>query len=311
MLKQVIQIQEILENPNVTGADVQKLFESYSSATCEYETLLNEKGRTDVVRISISGENSQAPVLGIIGQLGGVGARPVMRGFVSDGDGAVTALAAALKVAEMREHGEELPGDIYVATHICPRAPVIPHEPVPFMGSPIGVREALNHMLKSRKVDAILSIDTTKGNRLINARGFAISPTVLSGYILRVSEDLLDIYERVVGMMPRVLPITTQDITPYGNGVHHINSIMQPCTVLKDTPVVGVALTTEVPVAGCATGASHEVDIELAARFAVEVAKYFGSGGVKFYNKKEFDLLCSLYGDLTHLVTPKEGMKDE
>jgi len=59
MLKQVIQIQEILENPNVTGADVQKLFESYSSATCEYETLLNEKGRTDVVRISISGENSQ------------------------------------------------------------------------------------------------------------------------------------------------------------------------------------------------------------------------------------------------------------
>ncbi|MFN3283946.1 MAG: DUF1177 family protein, partial [Pseudothermotoga sp.] len=99
--------------------------------------------------------------------------------------------------------------------------------------------------------------------------------------------------------------ITIQDITPYGNGVYHLNSIMQPCTVV-DVPVVGVAITTEIPVAGCATGASHEVDIELASRFCVEVAKYFGRGQINFYDKEEFERLQKLYGDLTFLVSGKE-----
>jgi len=69
-------------------------------------------------------------------------------------------------------------------------------------------------LMLNRPVDAILSIDTTKGNRISKKKGFAISPTVLRGYILRVSEDLLDIYERVCGTVPFVLPITMQDITP-------------------------------------------------------------------------------------------------
>jgi hypothetical protein len=220
---------------------------------------------------------------------------------VSDADGAIAALACALKLAEMKKKREELVGTVFVTTHVCPDAPTKEHKPVPFMDSPIGVKEALQLML-NRPVDAILSIDTTKGNRIAKKKGFAISPTVLRGYILRVSEDLLDIYERVCGTVPFVLPITMQDITPYDNGVYHINSIMQPCTVAPNAPVVGVAITTEVPVAGCATGASHEIDIELAARFCVEVAKYFGRRQIKFYDEAEFERLQKLYGDFTRLV---------
>lgn len=91
-------------------------------------------------------------------------------------------------------------------------------------------------------MDAILSVDTTKGNRIINIRGFAITPTVKEGWILRVSEDLLDIMQYVTGRMPAVVPITMQDITPYGNGIYHLNSIMQPATT-TNAPVVGVAIT--------------------------------------------------------------------
>src|SRR3972149_2717262 len=82
-----------------------------------------------------------------------------------------------------------------------------PPDPVPFMGSPVGIR-SLAERLVDQRMDAILSIDTTKGNRIINARGFAISPTVKEGYILRVSEDLLRIMEITTGRRPLVFAIT-------------------------------------------------------------------------------------------------------
>jgi len=144
------------------------------------------------------------------------------------------------------------------------------------MDAPVAI-ETMNKYEVDERMEAILSIDTTKGNRIINHRGFAISPTVKDGYILRVSEDLLDIMQIVTGQLPVVFPITTQDITPYGNDIFHLNSILQPATSTH-APVVGVAITAEVAVPGCATGANNCIDIESAARFVVEVAKAFGEG---------------------------------
>ena len=89
-----------------------------------------------------------------------------------------------------------------------------------------------------------------------------LSQTVKEGYVLRASDDLLDLMQIVTGKMPYVFPLATQDITPYGNDVHHLNSILQPAVATK-APVVGVAITTETPVAGCATGATHLVDVEV------------------------------------------------
>ena len=56
-------------------------------------------------------------------------------------------------------------------------------------------------------------------------------------------------------------------------------------------------------VAGCATGASHPIDVEEAARFALEVAKMYTSGKCHFYDEKEYDHLLSLYGDLKRFQT--------
>lgn len=300
MLREVCEVLDLLDSAYVDGKKVCALFKDFDGVSCESERVSGEKGSTDIVRISIEGEDQAAPVLGIVGQLGGIGARPEMIGYVSDGDGATAALAAALKISRMRENGDLLQGKVFIVTHVCPNAPTMPHDPVPFMSSPLTVGEALRHMMKE-DLDAVLSIDTTKGNRIINHRGIAISPTVVKGYIMQVSNSLLDIYERVCGTRPFVLPITMQDITPYGNGITHLNSIMQPCTVSR-IPVVGVAVTTEVPVAGCGTGASHEVDIELAARFCVEVAKSFGRGSCAFYDSEELARLQKLYGSMEKIV---------
>ena len=307
-LKQVIEIYEFLESPLIKESELKELFISKGLEESEIVTnrVKGEKGETLFVKIKLSGKEGKskkgkAPTLGIIGQLGGIGARPHKIGLVSDADGAITALASAIKIVEMRSKGDILKGDVIITTHLCPNSPVIPHEPVPFMGAPVSI-EVMNRYCVDREMDAILSIDTTKGNRIINQRGFAISPTVKDGYILRVSEDLLSIMEIVTGKLPVVFAITTQDITPYGNEIYHLNSIMQPSTA-TNAPVVGVAITTEIPVPGCATGANHCFDIEMAVRFVIEVAKSFGEGKCSFYDEKEFQRLLALYGSMEHLKT--------
>jgi len=306
MLKQVIEAYELLDSTYVNGYKVAEILKERGIEHVEVTTINGEKGSTDFIKIIIPGKNGKisgrdAPTLGIIGRLGGIGARPEMIGIVSDADGAVTAIAVALKLADMQKNGDILDGDIIIATHICPNAPTIPHEPVPFMGSPVDM-STMNKYEVDPQMDAILSVDTTKGNRIINVRGFAITPTVKEGWILKVSDDLLDIMQHVTGRLPAVVPITMQDIIPYGNEIYHTNSILQPATATK-APVVGVAITAEVPIPGCATGASHIIDIEQASRFCIEVAKGFGRGKVKFYDENEFKRLVELYGPMNHLQT--------
>ncbi|MCW4049761.1 MAG: DUF1177 domain-containing protein [Candidatus Bathyarchaeota archaeon] len=306
MLKQVMEIMELLDSAIVTGQEVAEFLRMRGHETVKVWTIQGEKGSTDFIKVKIPGTRGKtvggdAPTLGIIGRLGGIGARPEQIGLVSDGDGAVTALSVALKLADMKGKGDQLPGDVVVATHICPNAPIKPHKPVPFMGSPIDTA-TMNKEEMDPEMDAVLSIDTTKGNRVANWRGFAITPTAKEGWILKVSDSLLDIMEWTTGQPPRVCPITTQDITPYGNDLDHINSIMQP-TIATDKPVVGVAITTEVPVPGCGTGASHPTDIEMAARFTLEVAKAYGKGMCSFYDEEEWSIIKKRYGELNLLQT--------
>ncbi|MDF2368409.1 DUF1177 domain-containing protein [Sneathiella sp.] len=303
MLKQIIDIFELLDSPSASGAVVRDYIMETGEAECEINRAASDKGETDFIRITIPGMDGcaiggDAPTLGIIGRLGGLGARPERIGFVSDGDGALAVLAAAAKLAKMAAQGDRLAGDVIISTHICPDAPTRPHTPVPFMDSPIPM-DIKNKWEVSPEMDAILSVDTTKGNKILNHRGFALSPTVKEGYILKTSDDLLDLMAQVTGKLPQVFALAQQDITPYGNGLYHLNSIMQPCTATA-APVVGVAITTEVPVAGCATGATHLTDVEAAARFTLEVAKSFTGGICAFYDQAEFAEITKLYGPMDH-----------
>lgn len=299
LLKQVLEVFEVLDHPKSSGQMVKELFESRFDINVEVKKVPGKLGSTDFVKIIIPGTNGKisggrAKTLGIIGRLGGIGARPEVIGYVSDGDGALSALSAALKLADMNQKGDKLQGDVIITTHICPNAPTQEHYPVPFMGSPVDM-DQMNEIEVVKEMDAILSIDTTKGNEIINVNGIAISPTVKEGYILPVSNTVIQVLKRVTGKKPNVFALSIQDITPYSNELPHINSILQPA-VSTSSPVIGVAITTEVPVAGCATGASHFADIEEAARFAIEVAKDYSNGLCEFYDKENYVKLTEYYG---------------
>lgn len=309
MLKQVMDIMSLLEGPRVDAGAVREFFISRGAEPSEIETAMvrEDAGATLFVKLRLQGSGGSSrkqrpPALGVIGRLGGIGARPQARGFVSDADGALCALAAAAELAAARARGDGLKADVIFATHLCPDAPVFPHDPVPFMGAPVSM-DTMNRLEVDGDMAAILSIDATKGNRVLNRRGFAITPTIKQGWILRVSEDLMDIMQNVTGEPPVVLPVTNQDITPYGNRIYHLNSILQPA-VATPAPVVGVALTAAVAVPGCATGANQPDDIARAARFAVETSFAWDRGKCRFYDREEFTNLERLYGSLAHLQTP-------
>jgi hypothetical protein len=298
---------DLLDRPDVNGAMVREAFEKAGIKEIVTKRIEGKTGHTDFIKAVIPGKSGKraggkAPTLGIIGRLGGIGARPEVTGLVSDGDGAVAAVATALKMGRMFSIKDRIDGDVIISTHICPNAPTQPHEPVPFMGSPVDMA-TMNKEEVDPEMDGVLVIDTTRGNRVINHKGFAISPTVKEGYILRVSEDLLSIMEIVTGELPVVFPITIQDITPYGNGLYHLNSILQPSTATS-APCVGVAITAHSAVPGCATGATHATDIDQVVRFNIEVAKAFTGGKCAFHDVKEFELLLDLYGPMSHFQTP-------
>jgi len=306
LLTQVLEIFELLDKADANGTEVADYLKKNGAEDVTAKKITADEGSTDFIKIVVKGSEGKssgrtAPTLGIVGRLGGLGARPEITGFVSDGDGALAALAAALKLIKMKNHGDQLKGDVIITTHICPNAPTKERKPVPFMDSPVDMA-LLVELEADPQMDAILSIDTSKGNYVINERGFAVSQTIKEGYILPVSGDLLEIMMRTTGKPPRVIPLCQQDITPYENGLLHINSIVQPATATA-APVAGVALTAEVPVAGCATGATHLTDIEYAARFTIETAKDFTEGRCKFYDEKEFNLLKRLYGDMKRFQT--------
>ncbi len=303
----LLDLAALLERATVGGSEVASVLDQAGVEQLTVAHLESEDGATDAIRGTVSGHSGrsrggEAPTLGVIGRLGGVGARPARTGYVSDGDGALATLACALHLARLRRHGDVLAGDVRFATHICPRARIRPHRPVPYMVSPLSQAQMNEHEVDPA-MDAVLCFDTTRGNRLVNRRGIAITPTIKDGYILRVSEDLLDLQQDVTGRLPLVLPVSTQDITPYENGLYHLNSLLQPSTATS-APVVGVAITAEAAVAGSATGASQLVDVEEAVRFGVEVANAYGEGRCAFFDPEEFARLQDLYGSMAQLQTP-------
>lgn len=305
-LRTIIDAYELLDDIRVTGADVVSFLKARDVKDVTVTRVKGEKGEADFIKAVIAGTQGKtaggsAPTLGVVGRLGGIGARPERLGFTSDGDGALSAIAVAAKLGMMSVRGDRLAGDVIVTTQICPTAPTRPHDPVPFMDSPISSAQSNEYEIDSR-MDAVLCVDTTKGNRIINKRGFAISPTVKEGWILRTSEDLLSIMQTTTGELPVVFALTQQDITPYGNGLYHLNSILQP-SVATDKPCVGVAITTVSQVAGCATGATHVTDIDEVVRFCIEVAKDYTAGHCRFYDEEEFARMLKQYGSMSHFQT--------
>lgn len=306
-------IYELLDDPGINGQKVVDELTALGATDATvtttpvcYEAPEITSQVCDFIKVVIKGRNGKsahgeapAPTMGIIGRLGAQQAQPARTGKVSDSDGSIVALATAMKLLDMSAKGAKPEGDVIITTHIATHVSITPHEPVDFMGMPVS-SDTMNDYEVDDEMDAILSVDTSKGNSIIKHRGIAISATAKEGYILRVAPDLVKLLEYATGKPAKTFPITTQDITRYNNGLYHFNSIMQP-HVATTAPVVGLAITAGAIVPGCETGASYESELTDATVFAVEVAKQFTRKKAAFYDADEYQLLLARYGSMTVL----------
>ncbi len=299
LLKQILGVIDLLEAPEISKGGLERFFGKHDSVELETEEIAGDKGKTLLVRIHVRGAG-QGPTLGVVGRLGGVSARPGKAGLVSDADGAIVALSVALKLAEMASRGDKLKGDVIVVTHIATKAVVRRLGGVAMMESPVDIFGLLKKEADPR-MDAVVSIDATKANRVVNHNGIAITPVVKDGWILRIPDEILDIYVRVTGDRPVIVPLTMQDVTPFTTRVRHINSIVQPW-IYTEAPVLGVATTARETVPGSATGATNPFILDMAARFVLEVAKEYTAGNLRFYVEDEWRELIATHGDLGSML---------
>jgi Protein of unknown function (DUF1177) len=305
LMHEIITAWDWIDRPDASGQRIAGYFAEHLSVTPEVTRLQDGNYNTEVIKWVIPGSSGKsaggtAPTLAISGRLGGVGARPRYTGTVSDADGAVVAIATALKLSNAIQLGEPTAGDVHITTHICPAAPVRDIPVRGQMNSPVPAELLLRYEAPA-SADALLSVDTTRGHRIINHTGIAITPTLVDGYLLRVSDDLLTTYTDVTNELPNVLPITMQDIMPSDAGIYRINSIMAPGNVF-DGPVVGLATVSEGLVFGTATSAAPPATLETAARFCVEVARRYGEGRISFYDVEEHGRILERFGRMRHLV---------
>jgi Protein of unknown function (DUF1177) len=103
----VLAALDLLDSPTASGAEVAAALHAAGVDEVEVVPLRGESGGTDVVGAVVPGTHGRragadAPTLGIVGRLGGVGARPTHVGLVSDADGGVAVIACALKLGRMR-----------------------------------------------------------------------------------------------------------------------------------------------------------------------------------------------------------------
>jgi hypothetical protein len=117
MLHQVLEVFELLDSKYINGQKIADFLKGRGLEKIEIQRIDENPGSTDFIKVIVPGTNGslkggEAPTLGIIGRLGGIGARPERIGIVSDADGAVTAISCALKLANMQKNGDILNGDV-------------------------------------------------------------------------------------------------------------------------------------------------------------------------------------------------------
>ena len=104
LIKQLLEVYDVLDDSNASGETVEAYLRGIrKDADIHVYPLVGPKGKTDMVKVRIHGSRGKtsggdAPTLGLLGRLGGLGARPERIGFVSDGDGALVALSLAAKL---------------------------------------------------------------------------------------------------------------------------------------------------------------------------------------------------------------------
>jgi len=287
MLKSLIDAIEILE----TKDPLRKIRERLKGV--EYFEYKEDKmGEVTFLKVYFNYGNKNK--VEILGRLGAIQMQNVNKGLVSDADGAIITLAVLFELQNLLNNGIELNLGVSFVTNISLNAKLIPHKPFDFMVPSIGLEDALKEEVESN-ASLILSIDSTKGNKIAKFDDFAITHVIKDGYILKPNDEIIDIYNRVTGHEVYFIPLTTGDLTPMDFNVYHISTLVSPW-LYTESPVIGIATVSKQIIPGYVTGVLNIEMLEHAARFCLELLKFVEKDG-KVYDENELSELINRLGE--------------
>ncbi|QGR19573.1 DUF1177 family protein [Stygiolobus azoricus] len=280
ILENLIKVINSLETKNPK----QKVFELIKGKHVEVEEI-NLKGdnNEEVTYLRFYIKNSRKRTIEVLGRLGSIQLSNSI-GLVSDADGAIVSLTVLMEILNLYENGFDIPVNVTVITNLSTNARLIPHQPFYFMIPLIGLEEAMKYEV-DKNSDTLISIDSTKGNKTAKFKDFAITHVVKEGYILRVVDEIIDIYTRVTGHEPYFVPLTTGDLTPLSFNVYHISTLISPW-MYTNAAVLGVATVSTYPIPGYVTGVMDITMLEHASRFIVELIKYLDNERLIYYDNE-------------------------
>ncbi|AWR93790.1 DUF1177 family protein [Acidianus brierleyi] len=281
ILKTLMEVIEILESKNPF---------SYLEEECKkYGIELQEKKIGDVtfVKAKIGKGKRKAEILGRLGAI----RVSNHYGIVSDADGAIISLTSMI---EWAKNYSEIEGEAIFSTNISLDAKLIPHKPFNFMVPLVGLDDALR-LEVDKEAQFLISVDSTKGNRIAKYNDFAISHIIKDGYILKIPDEIIDIYEKVTEHEPYFVALTSGDLTPMEINAYHISTFLSPW-LYTESPILGLATVSKYPIPGYETGVQNVTMLERASRFSIEVLKYYFSGG-DIYSEEELSSLKNVLGE--------------
>ncbi|AWR96854.1 DUF1177 family protein [Acidianus sulfidivorans JP7] len=296
IMKTLLDIIEILESKNPISA--------LEEECKKYDIELQEKRLNNnviFIKAKIGKGKKKAEVLGRLGAIK-ISDR---KGIVSDADGAIISITSMI---EWAKNYSEIEGEAIFSTNVSLDASLIPHKPFNFMVPLVGLDEALK-LEVDNDAQFIISIDSTKGNRIAKYNDFAITHIVKDGYILKVPDEIIDIYEKVTEHEPYFVALTSGDLTPMEIKAYHISTLISPW-LYTEAPVLGVATVSKYPIPGYETGVQNITMLERAARFSIEVLKYYFSGG-QVYSQDELNSLKNALGESQFTRLKKNNNKKQ
>jgi len=284
MLKTLMEVIDLLESKNPLERVKERL-----KGKIEYEEV--QVGEVTFLKALYEGKEKKNKIE-ILGRLGSIQMEGVNKGLVSDADGAIMSLTTLLELLNLREKGIEFNIDVLFVTNLSTRAKLIPHKPFNFMVPLVGLDDALKVEVDP-SASLVVSIDSTKGNRLAKFDDFALTHVIKDGYVLKLHDNVIDIYNKVTGHEIYMVAVTTGDLTPLDYNVHHISTLVSPW-LYTNSPVIGLATVSKQVIPGYETGVMNVDMLEHASRFCLELIKYVEKGG-KVYDEEE---LAELKGKL-------------
>jgi Protein of unknown function (DUF1177) len=137
----VLAALDLLDSPTAFGAEVAAALHAAGVDDVEVVPLRGKRGGTDVVRAVVPGTRgcragADAPPSGSSAVAEASARGPPTSASSPTADGAV-AMTPARSLGRMRQHGDGLPGDVILATHVCPDALFQASRPRALVGSPV------------------------------------------------------------------------------------------------------------------------------------------------------------------------------